>query len=130
MFNFPLILSESLSCFIPGSKSILITSVLVGANVNFSVAHENGGSIFRLIAVGNGPPLVISNDLVIGIDATPFSHKYLKNSFGSEKIRPGVINYPLTSVFQTVFGFLSFPTITLHAHYSSLGPTINELALN
>jgi hypothetical protein len=78
IFNLPDILSESLSYFIPGSKSILIVSVFEGAKVSFSVAQLKGGSIFRLIAVGKGPPLVISSVFIIGIEATPCSHKYLK----------------------------------------------------
>lgn len=130
MFSFPDMLSDNLSYFIPGSKSINIEPVLAGARVNFSVAQLNGGSILRLIEVGKGPPFVISKVFVIGIEATPFSHKYLKNSLASEKFRPGVINSPWTVVFQTVFGFLSPPTVTLQAQVSMIFPTLNELALN
>lgn len=61
-------------------------SVLYGASVNFSVAQEKGGSIKRLIAVGKGPPFDISRVFEIGIDATPFSQRYLKYSFASENI--------------------------------------------
>lgn len=53
-------------------------SILSGASVSFSVAHENGGSISKLIEVGKGPPFVISKVFYIGIDATPFSQRYLK----------------------------------------------------
>lgn len=123
-------LSDSLSYFIPGSKSIFIISVILGAKLNFSVMQLNGGSILRLIVVGKGPPLVISKVFVIGIDATPFSHRYLKYSLGSEKIKPGVINSPYTVVLYTVFGFLSPPTVTLHCHVSTILPTLKEFALN
>lgn len=123
-------LSDLLSCFIPGSKSILMASALYGANVSFSVAQLKGGSIFKFIDVGKGPPLVISKVFVIGIEGTPFSHKYLKYSFGSEKIRPGVINSPYTDVLYTVLGFLSPPTVTLHCHVSIILPILNEFALN
>lgn len=114
----------------PGSKSILIVSDFWGARVSFSAAQLKGGSIFRLIAVGNGPPLVISKALVIGIEATPLSHKYLKNNLASEKINPGVMNSPYTDVFQTYFGFLSPPTVTLQAQLSTILPILKEFALN
>lgn len=85
MLSFPEILSESLSYFIPGSNLIITYSVLLGAKVNLSVAQLNGGSIKRLIEVGRGPPFVISRVFEMGIDATPFSQRYLKYSFASEK---------------------------------------------
>lgn len=128
--SLPEILSESLSYFIPGSKSIFIYSVILGARLNFSVAQLKGGSILRLIDVGRGPPLVISNVLVIGIEATPFSHKYLKYSFGSENNNCGVINSPDTFVLYTVLGFLSPPTVTLQVQFSVIFPILKELALN
>ena len=78
MFNFPEILSERLSCFIPGSKSILTVSTLDGARVNFSDAQLNGGSILMFIVVGKGPPFLMSRVLAMGIEGTPFSQRYLK----------------------------------------------------
>lgn len=78
MLSLPEILSESLSYFIPGSNLISTWSVLLGAKVSFSVAQLKGGSISRLIEVGRGPPFEISNVFEIGIEATPFSQRYLK----------------------------------------------------
>jgi hypothetical protein len=78
MFNFPEILSDNLSYFIPGSNLMSTWSVLFGARVSFSVAQLKGGSINRLIDVGRGPPFEMSRVLEIGIDATPFSQRYLK----------------------------------------------------
>jgi len=130
MFNFPEILSERRSYFIPGSNLIRTESVLLGAKVNFSVAQLNGGSIKRLIEVGKGPPFVISSVFEIGIEATPFSHRYLKYNLASEKISWGVMNSPYTVVLYTVLGFLSPPTITLQAHVSIIFPILKELALN
>ena len=69
-------------------------SALFGARVNFSVAQLKGGSIKRLIEVGKGPPFEMSRVLEIGIEATPFSHRYLKYSLASEKIRDGTMNSP------------------------------------
>lgn len=79
-------LSESLSYFIPGSNLIMIDSLVEGCNYSFSVAQLKGGSIRRFIEVANGPLLVISSVFEIGIDGTPFSQRYLKNSLGSEKL--------------------------------------------
>ena len=62
----------------PGSNLINTYSILFGAKVSFSVAQLKGGSIRRLIDVGSGPPLEMSSVLEMGIEATPFSHKYLK----------------------------------------------------
>jgi hypothetical protein len=67
---------------------------------------------------------------VIGIDTTPFSHKYLKKIFGSENTNPGIMKSPYTLVLYTVFGFLSPPTVTLQTHVSVILPTLNEFALN
>ena len=44
--------------------------------------------------VGRGPPLVISRDLDIGIEGTPFSQRYLKKSLASEKLSCGVMKSP------------------------------------
>ena len=130
MLSLPEMLSDNLSYFIPGSKSILIYSVILGARLNFSVAQLKGGSILRLIEVGRGPPLVMSRVLVIGIEATPFSHKYLKYNFGSENNNCGVMNSPYTLVLYTVLGFLSPPTVTLQVQFSVIFPILKELALN
>jgi len=46
--------------------------------VSFSVAQLKGGSILRVIVVGKGLALASVNVLLIGIEATPFSHRYLK----------------------------------------------------
>ena len=105
--SFPVILSESLSYFIPGSKSILIVSGSPFDNVSFSVAQLNGGSILKVTVVGKGPELAKLNVFVIGIDATPFSQRYLKNSFGSLKFRLGFINLPTILVLKATLGFLS-----------------------
>ena len=86
MFNLPEMLSERRSCFIPGSNLIITCSVLFGAKVSFSVAQLKGGSIKRLIEVGSGPPFEMSRVFEIGIDATPFSQRYLKYNLASEKI--------------------------------------------
>jgi hypothetical protein len=42
------------------------------------VAQLKGGSIRRFIAVGRGPELEISRVFEIGMEGTPFSHRYLK----------------------------------------------------
>ena len=78
MFSFPEILSDSLSYFIPGSNLIRTCSVLLGASVSLSVAQLKGGSIKRFIDVGRGPPLAMSKVFEIGMEATPFSQRYLK----------------------------------------------------
>ncbi len=69
---------ESLSYFIPGSKSISIVSCFLGGKVRTSVLHEKGGEIFKVIEVAKSPELVITKGFVIGIAGTPFSHMYLK----------------------------------------------------
>jgi hypothetical protein len=88
MVNFPEILSDILSCFIPGSKSMLIVSgSLPFVKVSFSVGQLNGGSILRLTVVGSVPPFAIANYFVIGIEATPFSQVYLNSRFGLLKVK-------------------------------------------
>jgi len=44
--------------------------------------------------VGRGPPLEMSNVFEIGMEGTPFSHKYLKKSFASLKFSCGVMKSP------------------------------------
>lgn len=78
----------------PGSNLIKTYSILFGARVSFSVAQLKGGSISKLIDVGKGPPFVISSVFEIGIEATPFSQRYLKYNLASEKFNYGVINSP------------------------------------
>ena len=102
-----MILSESLSYFMPGSKSILIVSGSPFVKVSFSVAQLNGGSILSVTVVGKGPEFARLKVLVIGIEATPFSQRYLKKSFGSLKLRLGFMNLPITLVLNATFGFLS-----------------------
>lgn len=75
--------------------------------VSFSVAQLNGGSILSVTVVGNGPEFAKLKVLVIGIDATPFSHRYLKKSLGSLKLRLGLMNLPNTRVLNATLGFLS-----------------------
>jgi len=61
-----------------------IVSYFFGGRVKTSVLQENGGEIFKVIDVARSPEFVITRGLVIGIAGTPFSHMYLKYSFGSE----------------------------------------------
>jgi len=63
------------------------------------------------MVVASGPMFLISSSLVIGIDGTPFSQRYLKSSFGTLNWRIGVIKLPNTFELKTGFGFLSFPII-------------------
>jgi hypothetical protein len=61
----------------PGSKSMLIISGSVFVRVSLSVAQLKGGSIRRVTVVGRGPAFARLSVLVIGIEATPFSQRYL-----------------------------------------------------
>jgi hypothetical protein len=45
-------------------------------------------------AVERGPELVMLKFLVIGMEATPFSQRYLNPSFDSLKLRLGVMKFP------------------------------------
>ena len=139
----PEMLSESLSCFIPGSKSMLIVSrsrlrdlrspftiSTPGIKVSLSVAQLNGGSMRRVTVVGSGPAFPKLKVLLIGIDATPFSQRYLNASFVSLKSRLGVMKSPVTLVLKASFGFLSPPMVAWHYQFSRTLPTLNEFARN
>lgn len=80
----------------PGSNLISTESLVEGWRLSFSVAQLNGGSMSRFIEVGRGPVFVISSVFEMGIEGTPFSHKYLKNSLASagENCNWGVMKSP------------------------------------
>lgn len=82
-----------------------------GIKVSLSVAQLNGGSMRRVTVVGSGPALAKLKVLLIGIDATPFSHRYLNASFVSLNLRLGVIKSPVTLVLKANFGFRSPPMV-------------------
>lgn len=109
---------------------MLIVSGCPSARVNRSVGQLKGGSILRVTVVGKGPALRSSRVLFMGMEATPFSQRYLKYKRGSLKPRLGVINSPVTFVLNGIFGFLSPPMVAWHCQFSRTLPTLNELALN
>ena len=62
----------------PGSKSMLTVSASPLFIVSLSVGQLKGGSIRRVTVVARGPELVRLRVRVMGIEATPFSQRYLK----------------------------------------------------
>lgn len=109
---------------------MLIISGVLSFKVSFSVGHENGGSIFRVIVVANGPEFWMVNGFEIGLDATPFSQVYTKFSFYSLGTIEGMMKLPMTFEKMTCFGFLSPWIVVEHTHSSLDSPTWLELALN
>jgi len=59
--------------------------------------------------VANGPMFLMTNSFVIGMEGTPFSHKYLKSSFGTLNYRIGVMKLPNTFELNTGLGLRSLP---------------------
>jgi len=53
----------------------------------------------------------MTNSFVIGMEGTPFSHKYLKSSLGTLNYKIGVMKFPNTFELKTGLGFRSFPMI-------------------
>merc|ERR1719253_2228549 len=130
MVSFPLIWSDTLSCFMPGSNWISMKSSASFSRVIFSILQLKGGSILRPRVVLRGPVFLMVSVLAMGSTWTFFSQRYLNSSLGRLNCREGVMKLPKMLELMTGLGFLSLPMTTWHYQGSEILPIWNELALN